>query len=994
MNQSLSIQKSMKKISTILLGGLIALTASAQTEKTFTYCGYNDPTASDPNSKDLIEYRVLDEANKTCEAIGGPKWDGEGFGSLIGEYITSELRVPQTVKDEQGTEYTVTAIGKNFIQLYDYVRWIYLPATITEIGVNAFYGCTDLISISMHDGLKSIGNSAFAQCKTIKRMDIPETVTSIGTNTFFQCDALEKVVLPAGVTTIPKRAFYNCPVLADIELGNIETFEEEAFANCPRLLRGKEIGSTTVRYKTVEFSPNLKKIGPAAFAGSDSGNPNLVVTLETPPEICDDSFSSWGGIDLYVPAVAEATYKAHPVWSKFSIYRISETGSEFTYEGFRYTVTGSTKARCLGPEAGTTVAGSLVMPEVAYDEKGVSYTVTAIGDNCFKDCKELVSIQLPATIKSINAHAFSGCSALKDINFPEGLTEIRLEAFMGCTSLADIALPNSLEEIQYDAFNGCVAMKSIIIPPKVITINNYAFEGCTGIVRYAIPNRKYDCTIVADEFVSYDPNNVAIEDGFVYNADKTKILFAPLDLEGEFSVPETITSIGRIAFIRCDKITALKMPGALKEIGRQAFKQCTGLKSIEFGPSLTTIDDEAFRGCTALSSVEIVDGITELGYGVFKECTSLASVKLNNVITEIPGALFMECTGLKSIELPSQTTAIGNDAFYNCTALASVNIPQGVKTIGDDAFYRCESLTAITIPESVESIGKLAFSHCSGLTNVEIPASITSINEFTFSSCSALESVTIPESVISIGNSAFNECAQLSSIQFPASLQSVGSNVVSGCNRLESITSLAATPPTADSGSFTAKNYDVPLFVPAEYVDTYKKAPHWKNFKVYAIGDEVSDIPVMDIEGIPALSDNAPTAKLSARLPLVWTSDNENVATVTKKGIVTAINPGEANISAAVYGHPELTDTRHILVIRNITSGSLDIRSEKMSVSVNPGVIIVENVAEGETISLFTADGVMQASLKSLGKPVEFPVMAGKVYIVVANGLSLKVVSR
>lgn len=290
--------------------------------------------------------------------------------------------------------------------------------------------------------------------------------------------------------------------------------------------------------------------------------------------------------------------------------------------------------------------------------------------------------------------------------------------------------------------------------------------------------------------MGYDRNDVTIEDGYVYNGDKTRLLSVPLDLQGTYTVPEAVTAIGRHAFARCDLLTSLEMTESMKEIGEEAFLDCTSLKSVALGSSVTTIAHRAFMGCTSLPSIQIV---------------------------------------------PSVTT-IGNETFKNCIALSSI----------------------------------------------EIGPTVTGL----------------------------------------------------------------------DYGAFKA------------------------------------------IEGIPTESDDTPTARLSFRLPLVWSSDNEDVATVTKKGVVTATKQGEATITASVYGHPELTDTHHVIVVQNITSGTLDVRTEKMGVSVRPGAIIVENVADGETVNLFTADGVLQASQKSFGEPVELPTIAGKIYIVSVNGFALKVIGK
>ena len=80
-----------------------------------------------------------------------------------------------------------------------------------------------------------------------------------------------------------------------------------------------------------------------------------------------------------------------------------------------------------------------------------------------------------------------------------------------------------------------------------------------------------------------------------------------------------------------------------------------------------------------------------------------------------------------------------------------------------------------------------------------------------FSSCSALTSITIPKSVNSIGWYAFN-----------------------GCSNLISITCEAITPPNCISGekyrTFYNVNRSIPIYVPANSVDAYKKANDWKDF--------------------------------------------------------------------------------------------------------------------------------------------------------------------
>ena len=146
-------------------------------------------------------------------------------------------------------------------------------------------------------------------------------------------------------------------------------------------------------------------------------------------------------------------------------------------------------------------------------------------------------------------------------------------------------------------------------------------------------------------------------------------------------------------------------------------------------------------------------------------------------------------------------TNIGNFAFWGCDSLASIKIPTSVSSIGCSAFKYCSSLTSVTIPNSVTSIGRSAFYDCSSLTSVTIPNTVTSIGEHVFLGCEGLTSITIPNSVTSIDECAFMECRGLTSITFEGS-----------------------TPPKFGYDVFEYVNKSIPVYVPANSLEAYKKA--------------------------------------------------------------------------------------------------------------------------------------------------------------------------
>ena len=134
--------------------------------------------------------------------------------------------------------------------------------------------------------------------------------------------------------------------------------------------------------------------------------------------------------------------------------------------------------------------------------------------------------------------------------------------------------------------------------------------------------------------------------------------------------------------------------------------------------SVTSIGKSAFWGCTGLTSVTIGNSVTSIGFIAFYGCTGLTSVTIPHSITGIVMATFFGCTGLTSVTIPNSVTWIGTQAFGDCTGLTSVTIPNSVTSIGWRVFEGCTGLTSVTIPNSVTSIGDAAFWDCTGLTSI------------------------------------------------------------------------------------------------------------------------------------------------------------------------------------------------------------------------------------------------------------------------------------
>lgn len=177
----------------------------------------------------------------------------------------------------------------------------------------------------------------------------------------------------------------------------------------------------------------------------------------------------------------------------------------------------------------------------------------------------------------------------------------------------------------------------------------------------------------------------------------------------------------------------------------------------------------AFRWCEFLRSIDIPDSVASIGNSAFYGCDSLASIMLPRSVVSIKGNPFAKWNGRLHNE--SESFIDENNILFDKNKKVLISymakykhymIPSSVTSIREGAFDGCSSLESITIPDSVTSIGASTFCCCKSLKSITIPNnSITSIGESALIGCGSLESITIPNSVTSIGNRAFSGCGNL-----------------------------------------------------------------------------------------------------------------------------------------------------------------------------------------------------------------------------------------
>ena len=113
--------------------------------------------------------------------------------------------------------------------------------------------------------------------------------------------------------------------------------------------------------------------------------------------------------------------------------------------------------------------------------------------------------------------------------------------------------------------------------------------------------------------------NEAITDefGVKYSQDGRKLLKAPYELNGTYSIKEGVRIICDDAFDNCCSLTDIVLPDGITGIGERAFHNCSSLNDIIIPDSVTSIGRWAFEDCKSLSSVAIPDSVTSIGIGAF-----------------------------------------------------------------------------------------------------------------------------------------------------------------------------------------------------------------------------------------------------------------------------------------------------------------------------------------------------------------------------------------
>ena len=447
---------------------------------------------------------------------------------------------------------------------------------ITEFGAYLFYGCENLRSVEVNN-LKAVGHNCFAHCSSLESISFADDATTIGLYAFQYCTSLKEINIPDSVTDIGEDVFMYSG-LEKVTIGTGITYiPNKAF-----------LGS---KLKTVHISSAVTMIEPSAFLLCEDLQSFTVDEANKDYRVGDygELYNKTTNQLMYFPAAATGEN------GNFTM-EVGTTISAYAFYGSNLTSV-------------TISAATSVIPTGAFENSSIATfnipsNVIRIGAFAFKNCKNLVAINLPDSI----------CDPMEDPGteyWIEGILNTLYEreeaydenaaigegAFEGCTSLTTVNIPKFMFKLGRSAFKGCTSLTSIVLPEGLEVIGAEAFAE-TGLVEIVIPE------------------TIVMIGNFNERAESDK------ERRGE-----STWRYGAV-FANCTSLKKVVFESVVSDIVAEAFIGCTALKEVVFANGWTTISDGMFSGCTSLN-IDIPDTVEVVGKDAFAGWTAAQTITIH-----------------------------------------------------------------------------------------------------------------------------------------------------------------------------------------------------------------------------------------------------------------------------------------------------------------------------------------------------------------------------
>ncbi|MCR5278198.1 MAG: leucine-rich repeat domain-containing protein [Lachnospiraceae bacterium] len=448
-----------------------------------------------------------------------------------------------------------------------------MPSTVKNIYPYAFYGCSNINTVTFSPYLDTIPAYSFSNCKGLSKVNISYSVNIIDMKAFEDCVNLYDVEIPLSVTYIHDTAFDGCPGLNIIA-------PEKSYAD--EWFKRHKKSSTEI----IDEEDNSDKRGSGGASGNNQSG-SSEPSRYTPDGMVAETIIVGRSAVFMIDNSSQIEVKEGPIVPRndysdeidaLNVLQAETNGKGLSLPKFSV-VDGKIagKAFYLNPMTAyefpedVTSIGDFSFARSGLKNITIPEGVTHIGYGAFYHCDDLIQILVPDTVTDIEASAFDHTRMLDNwkgygsgnflvmgdgilvayrgygskVTIPEGIKQIGPQVFKDNLGVIEVTIPESVWRICEEAFSGCSKLNSVYGGMGVTTIEDRAFYGCP-LKTVRVPE--------SVETVGLEAYSL---DGVNLNADEKSVVFTGTGLPSS-SYIKTTSRLSNRAY-RSDSFNGIKV---------------------------------------------------------------------------------------------------------------------------------------------------------------------------------------------------------------------------------------------------------------------------------------------------------------------------------------------------------------------------------------------------------------------------------------------------
>lgn len=570
---------------------------------------------------------------------------------------------------------SVSQIGREAFAGSTTLKSVSFKGEITSVAYRAFAGCSELTEFSIPDSVTQLGNGAFSGCSSLKTVTIGKNLKTLGLGVFAGCDSLKEIrvdrdnpyftvedgclydkekttlylvipvrekdtySMPSTVEHIAEYAFWGCTGIKNISLSNsLEEITAYAFSNC------KSLQALSVPY-------SVKSIDLAAF--SDCVRLENVYIPSTVSYIHATAFDGCPRLKI-VADVGTCGFQYYEEWklTHADQSEYEDTGSSGDQPG------GTSPGGTTSPDGSTTPGGT--SPGGTTNPDGTGSGNTTPGAQDVLGQTHVVGNSAVVFIDNSRPNVYGTQTDGQEQT--SGNTGAEPPAGSEDGGAGGNGLTGGIADVSQGILD--------ILETKAVSVPKFTVAGGA---------------IIADQ-------------AFYKKQELT-----------EYAIPAGVTQIGEFSFARSG-LKRIVIPAGVASVGYGAFYHCDSLELVTVPSTVTRIAPRAFDKSLWLQNWLQGGGGDEGDYLIVGDGILLAyrgageTAQLPEHVKQIAAGAFSGHTELRGVVLPDSLTEIGEEAFAGCDSLQTVQGGKYVTKIADRAFAGCPVET-VHIGENVRQMG-------------------------------------------------------------------------------------------------------------------------------------------------------------------------------------------------------------------------------------------------------------------------------------------------